>query len=59
MSQDGSWIDIGAANKRVAAPFPVELQVALEHEMEFHFDASGHVTKVVCSCGAEGTVQML
>jgi hypothetical protein len=40
-------------------PDPVELQVVVEHELEFFFDQSGHVTKVKCSCGREGTVEML
>lgn len=58
MAQDGNWQE-PEVTRKVCAPRPIELQVALEHEMEFHFDASGHVTKVTCSCGREGTVEML
>lgn len=57
MSQDGSWIE--PVTRKVVAPLPIELQVVLQHELEFHFNADGHVSKVICSCGKEGTVEML
>lgn len=64
MSQDGSWQEHDKAmpqliNVAAQPPCTLDVQVTHEHELEFHFDATGHVSKVVCSCGAEGTVQML
>lgn len=63
MSQDGSWIWIEPPPQfvHIAAdpPCTIDVQVTLDHELEFYFDAEGHVSKVVCSCGREGTVQML
>lgn len=40
-------------------PCTLDVQMAENHELEFHFDATGHVTKVTCSCGKSGTVEML
>lgn len=66
MSQDGSWIDqqhdAGMAqfvNVGAEPPCTLDVQVMREHELEFHFDATGHVTEIICSCGRQGTVDML
>lgn len=56
MASDQHQPDI---TRKVAAPLPVELQVALQHELTFYFNADGHVSKITCSCGREGTVEML
>ena len=40
-------------------PRSLDVQVNLDHELEFRFDTDGHVTQITCSCGANGKVQML
>lgn len=65
MAQDGNWTDQHDASVpqfvHIAAnpPCQLDVQVTLDHELEFHFDATGHVRKVICSCGTQGTVEML
>lgn len=49
------WLDLGVAEP----PCTLDVQVTQDHELEFHFDAEGHVSQVVCSCGRAGTVEML
>lgn len=46
-------------NVSASPPCSIDVQVTLDHELEFLFDKEGHVTEVSCSCGAKGTVQML
>lgn len=65
MAQDGNWVDSQPKGfpqfVHIAAdpPCTLDVQVTLDHELEFFFDHEGHVTKINCSCGATGTVQML
>lgn len=46
-------------NVAAEPPCTLDVQVAHEHELEFHFDETGHVTEVRCSCGKRGRVEML
>lgn len=66
MAQDGNWSEQAHdpafpqfVNVAAEPPCTLDVQVTHEHELEFHFDATGHVTEVICSCGVSGTVQML
>lgn len=62
MSQDGNWAYDEIREEQASdrePPCTLDVQVHQDHELEFHFDAEGHVSKVVCSCGREGTVEML
>lgn len=46
-------------NVAAEPPCTLDVQVTFEHELEFHFDSEGHLSKVICSCGRQGTVEML
>ncbi len=46
-------------NVTATPPCTLDVQVSCEHELEFRFDATGHVTEVSCSCGKNGRVEML
>lgn len=54
-----SWEGEAQLASTAVPPCTLDVQLTYDHELEFHFDVTGHVIKVICSCGKEGTVEML